>query len=307
MLIRQLEYAVALAREGHFGRAAASCWVSQPALSDAISSLEAELGVLIARRGRRYQGLTPEGELLVAWARRLLTERDELLSELTGGTQALSGKLRLGAIPTALPLVPLVTEALRRIHPGLGFTVRSLPGDEIMRRLATYELDAGLTYLGADPLPGEVRCLPLYEERYVLMTPSEGPLGERDEVTWAEAAKLPLCLLSPEMQNRRILDSRFRQDGVSAVPAVETDSLSVLNGHLRTGQWSSIVPQSWLRLLDRPAGTRLVRLAPPAVSATVGLVALAREPVPAVLRALLDVVANLDMRNAVGGERVEAL
>ncbi len=164
--LRQLEYLVALAREKHFARAAAACWVSQPTLSDGIRTLEAELGVAIVRRGQRYQGLTPEGERLVEFARRLLHERDELLKDIGVRDQALSGRLRIGAIPTSLPPLPLVTTPFRERHPGVDLTIRSLSSAEIDRQLKTIDLDVGLTYLDGDPL-GNVRKLALYEERYL--------------------------------------------------------------------------------------------------------------------------------------------
>lgn len=103
MLLRQLEYLVALARERHFARAAAACYVSQPSLSAAIRRLEHELDVPIVRRGRRYEGLTPEGEVVLAWAHRILAERDALHQELSALRGGLTGTLRLGVVPTALP------------------------------------------------------------------------------------------------------------------------------------------------------------------------------------------------------------
>lgn len=103
MLLRQLEYLVALARERHFARAAAACFVSQPSLSAAIRRLEHELDVPIVRRGRRYEGLTPEGEVVLAWAHRILAERDALHQELSALRGGLTGTLRLGVVPTALP------------------------------------------------------------------------------------------------------------------------------------------------------------------------------------------------------------
>ena len=308
MLIRQLEYLVALAREEHFGRAAAACWVSQPSLSDGISRLESEMGVSLVRRGRRYEGLTPEGKRLVSWAQRLLGERDELLAEFAADGQDLAGRLRLGVIPTALPPVPLITELFHQRHPQVAITVTSLSSDEISRRLTAFELDAGLTYMSSDSPHPDVRFLPLFEERYVVVTGRQGPLAESTAVTWAEVAQVPLCLLTSAMQNRRMLDARFEQDGVVVSPAIETDSLPVLAGHLRTGRWTSIVPQSWLPLFDLSleagsigAGSSLTMILPisgPELSSAVGLVVPAREPLPVMVEALLDVVADLDLQAA---------
>ncbi|CAN5240472.1 LysR family transcriptional regulator [soil metagenome] len=297
MLIRQLEYVVAVAREGHFGRAAASCWVTTPTLSDGVSRLEAELGVILVRRTRRYEGLTPEGEKLVAWAQRMLSERTDLVAELGAARRDVPGRLRIGVIPTALPAIPLITEELARRRPGVAVDVHSMPAQNIIRGLSTFELDAGLSYLDDSAVPGEITTLPLYSERYLVITPREGPLGDRQTVTWAQLAELPLCLLSRQLQNRRILDRRFDVEGISVSPGVETDSLSVLSGHLRTGLWTSVVPQSWLHLFGLPERTRLLPLSGEPLSATVGLMVLTREPMPTLVISLAETLKGMDLQN----------
>ena len=117
MFSRQLEYLVALDRERHFGRAAASCHVSQPALSEAIRSLERELGVPLVRRGRRFEGLTPEGERVLTWAQRAVANLRGLEQEVSRLREGLVGTLRLGAIPTSLPTSSLSDHAVPRAPP----------------------------------------------------------------------------------------------------------------------------------------------------------------------------------------------
>ncbi|MFJ3826276.1 LysR family transcriptional regulator [Streptomyces nodosus] len=177
MLLRQLEYLVALARERHFARAAAACYVSQPSLSAAIQRLEHELDVSIVRRGRSYEGLTPEGEVVLAWAHRILAERDALQQELSALRGGLTGTLRLGVVPTALPVASLLTTPFCERHPRAAVTLQSLSSEEIRHGLAEFELDAAMTYLDDDTLRQVLR-FPLYEERYVLLTPADGPLGD---------------------------------------------------------------------------------------------------------------------------------
>ena len=100
MLLRQLEYFVAVARERHFARAAESCYVSQPALSTSIAKLERELNVTLINRGQNFEGLTPEGERLVVWAKRVLAEHDALKAEAAAMRSGISATLRLGTGPT---------------------------------------------------------------------------------------------------------------------------------------------------------------------------------------------------------------
>lgn len=297
MIVRQLEYLAALGREGHFGRAAAACHVTQPTLSAGIRRLEDVLGVPIVRRARRYEGLTPEGERVLEWALRVLADVDGLYGEVDAMRHGLSGRLRIGAVPTSLTSVSLLTTALVARHPGVRVTVHSLNSMQIERGLHSFELDVGLTYLDSEPLAG-VRGLPLYRERYVLLTRADGPLGDRATVRWQEAAELPLALLTEDMQNRRIVDGIFREAGAEPRPTVETNSISTQYGHVRDGEWSAVMAAAWLHLLAVPEGMAAVPLVEPETTRSIGLVWLDREPEPLLTRALLDVVRDLDVEAA---------
>jgi DNA-binding transcriptional LysR family regulator len=308
MLLRQLEYLVALARERHFARAAAACFVSQPSLSAGIRKLERELDIPIVQHGARFQGLTPEGERVLLWAHRILGDRDALQQEIAAMHGGLTGTLRLGAIPTALTITSLLTTPFCERHPQAGVRLESLSSREIMRKLAEFEIDAALTYLDDEALQG-VHRLPLYEERYVLLTPEDGHReGEGDSgegagetVRWSQAAQLPLCLLSPRMRNRRILDELFAADGATASPAVESDTVDGLYAHLASGRWSSVISHAWLHMFGIPAGMRVVRLRGDGAAGCrprVGLVFAAHEPRPAMVRALLEVAGEVHVRDA---------
>ena len=160
MVIQHLAYLAALAREGHFGRAAASCHVSQPTLSAGIRRLEAEFGVSLVPRGQRFEGLTPEGERVLVWAHQILSDVDGMRQEVDAMRAGLTGRLRLGAIPTSLPSVSLLTAPFTARHPGVSVSIHSLTSRQIERGLDDYSLDVGLTYFDSEPLCG-VRTLPL--------------------------------------------------------------------------------------------------------------------------------------------------
>jgi DNA-binding transcriptional LysR family regulator len=296
MLLRQLEYLVALARERHFARAAAACYVSQPSLSAAIRKLEHELDVPIVRRGRRFEGLTPEGERVLEWAHKVLAERDALQQELSAMRGGLTGTLRMGAIPTALTATSLLTSPFCAAHPLARVSLRSLSSREITTGLADVELDIAMTYLDDETLH-HVRKVPLYEERYLLLTPAGSAVAEREAVRWAEVAALPLCLLSPAMRNRRIMNEYFAAEGVRATPAIESDTVSGIYAHLGSGQWSSVISHAWLHMFGVPSGMRVVPLAGPAHGPRVGLVFADRDPVPALARALLEVARRAGVRD----------
>ncbi|MFE0149056.1 LysR family transcriptional regulator [Nonomuraea sp. NPDC059007] len=296
MLLRQLEYLVALARERHFGRAAAACHVSQPSLSAAIGKLERELDVPLVRRGRRFAGLTPEGERVLLWAHRILADTDALRQDLSRMREGLAGTLRLGAIPTALTAASLLTTPFCERYPHVRVRLTSLSSRQIARRLADFEIDMAMTYLDDDEDLGEMRAVALYEERYLLLTPADGELAGRSTVRWAEVAALPLCLLAPEMRNRRILDAHFARAGAVAVAAIETDTVSALFAHVATHRWSSVIAHAWLHMFGVPEGMRVVRLEQVARQPRVGLVTAGAGPEPVIARALLEVAREVDLR-----------
>jgi DNA-binding transcriptional LysR family regulator len=218
-MIDKLEFIIALAREQHFGRAAETCNVSQPTLSAGIKQLEDTFGVLLVQRGSRYHGLTPEGERVLEWARRIVADTRAMRADIDALKRGLTGHLQIAAIPTALAMTAMLTTPYRARHPDVRFTIVSRTSIQVLSMLENLEVDAGLTYVDNEPL-GRVTTIPLYHEEYRLLTSSAGELGNRDQVTWAEVGKVPLCLLTADMQNRRIIDGLLT-DSVRAIPIVE--------------------------------------------------------------------------------------
>ncbi len=292
MFIRQLEYLTALDRERHFGRAAAACHAAQPTLSAGIRSLERELGVPLVRRGREFEELTPEGELILGWAQRALADIESLKQEASRLRGGLEGTLRIGAIPTSLPLSPLVTTRFRERHPRMRVRLISMSSRQIAHGLEHGEIEAGLTYLDNEPL-AHVDAVPLWRERYLLVTPAGGEFGSAQSVPWAVAAGLPLCLLTPEMQHRRIVDAAFASAGVTPEPAVETNSISTLIAHARAGL-QGITADTWLDANPLPDDLRAVPLVQPEIEHTIGLVTTTTIERTPVITELLDLLAGAD-------------
>ena len=298
MLLKHLQYLTALARERHFARAAAACQVTQPTLSAGIKQLEEQLGLLVVQRGQRFEGLTAEGERVLAWAQRITADAESLEQEASRLRHVLEGRLRIGVVPTALPAVPILASPLARQYPGVKLTVISDPSVDIQAGLDEFRFEAGITYLENEPL-SRVRSIPLYREQYLLITPAGGPLAGRTRVTWRQVAELPLCLLTPDMQNRRILNSHFAKAGVTVQPALETNSVFTLCALVRSGYWSSVLPHGFLPVLSGADGVTTLRLEGPA-SHTVGVVVSDREPLQPTATALLDVLDGLDWSSIEG-------
>ncbi len=295
MDIRQLQYLVALAREKHFTRAAHACNVTQPTLSGRIRQLELELGVPIVERGQRYQGLTQEGERVLKWAQLILNNWASMhqeLAHLATSDFGLTGRLALGGIPSALPMIPYLTRDVRRLHPHIDFTIMSLSSEEILRGLDDYSIDAGITYLDNEPINGLV-ATPLYIERYCLFIPDGHPLAERQSITWREAAELPLGLLTSNMQNRRIIDRAFRSVNCRPVPALETNSVINLYSNVRLMGLASVMPHYILSILGNEPGLKAIPLKEPELAHSVGLVTQDRDPIAPLVRAFREAAATL--------------
>ncbi|NGO75068.1 LysR family transcriptional regulator [Streptomyces sp. YC504] len=294
MLFRQLEYFVAVARERHFARAAESCYVSQPALSAAIAKLERELNVTLINRGHTYEGLTPEGERLVVWAKRILAEQEAFKAEVAAVQSGITGTLRLGTEPTASTTLALPVGAFCSAHPLAKVQVRSrLATKELLRQLREFELDAVIGYFGADDQEG-LQIVPLYEERYMVVS-GDQLLPPAATMTWAEAAQLPLALLTPDMRIRQLIDEVLTRSGLVATPQVETDSIASLYAHVGVGEWASIVPHSWLRAMPVIGRTRAVRLVAPDVRAQVSVAIHAATPGSVAARAFVAAATGLSL------------
>lgn len=285
--IRQLEYLAALARERHFGRAAKACFVSQPALSSGIQRLEAELGVTIVQRGQRFHGFTHEGLTVVSWANRILAERDALHGDLDRLRGGLTTTLRIGVIPSSVPVSPMVTDQFRLAHPGARIRVEGMSAPEIARRLVEFEIDAGITYLEEGMSP-TMRTMTLYRERYFVLVPADHPFADRDEVTWRDASTLELCTMTPTMRNRQILDNAMALDGAQLRPAVETNDAGAMYAYIVERGMASIVSQAWIHSFGVPTGMNARLLHPMTGPEAVGLVALDQHPPSTITNALWD-------------------
>ncbi len=298
MILRHLEYLVALEREQHFGRAAKACGVTQPTLSAAIKELEAELNVLIVERGQKYQGLTPEGERTLAWARRILADCAGLKQDVNDAQLSLSGRLVLGVIPTALASLGILTAAFREAHPDVRLTVLSMTSASIQRGLDSFELEAGITYLDNEPLQN-VRSLPLYREHYFLVTGNTNLFPKRRHVSWSEVAQLPLCLLTPDMQNRRIVDAAVSDAGETLNPVIETNSILALYSYVRNDSVATVLTQTALHLLGRPNWLRALPVHQPELHRTIGLVYPDRDPQQPMTKAFVDVAKSQNIERMV--------
>ena len=143
-VLEKLEFMIALAREKHFGRAAESCGVAQPTLSQGVQQLEEMLGVPLVKRSSRFLGFTPEGERVLVWARRLVGDAHAMRQEILGMQRGHGAQLRIAAMPAAMPLIAALTAPFQLHHPTVRFALLTRTFDEIAALLNARETDAGV-------------------------------------------------------------------------------------------------------------------------------------------------------------------
>jgi DNA-binding transcriptional LysR family regulator len=285
-MLDKLEFLLLLARERHFGRAAEAAGVTQPTFSSAVKSLEENLGATLVERGSRFRGFTPEGERVLEWARRLVGDARTMRQELQSLKGNLSGHLRIGAIPTTLPFAPNLTVPFHERFPEVGISVISATSTEILTSLENLEIDVGMSYIDNEPI-GRMTAVPLYEEQYMLLVTARSHLGQLPGISWNDASKLPLCLLTPDTQSRRIIDRILRENGEGREPTFESNSMMTLFTHVRTGHWVGIVPSRLMDTLERPRHLKTIPLHSPSVKQMIGLLVRERQPHSPVVSAFI--------------------
>lgn len=178
MTLRDLQYVVAVADFGHFGRAAEACHVSQPTLSGQLRKLEDALGLTLFERGRRGARLTRAGEAIVAEARRTLASAARIRALAAAAQDPLAGEFTLGMIPTIAPyLIPRFVTHLGEALPDLDVIYREDVTDRLNADLLAGNLDAAI--LATPPVDDALEAVDLYDEPFALVTPEGTPAPAR--------------------------------------------------------------------------------------------------------------------------------
>ncbi|HVQ03484.1 MAG TPA: LysR substrate-binding domain-containing protein, partial [Burkholderiaceae bacterium] len=295
-LLEALRYLAALDQHRHFGRAAMACRITQPALSNAIRALETELGVPVVRRSRQYEGLTAEGEVVLAHAHRLLREAEAMRQELHSREEAPRGRLQIGAVPTAMTIATRFALRVRERHGGLAPVVRSLSSQEIEAGIENLSLDVGLGYTGRTEVGARaMQVWPQYAEAYYVVQRAPGSAGALRvgaPIGWREASTLPLTLLTPDMHNRTIVDQAFREAGAEVNATLETNSVLALLTALAAGDVAAVLPGALVRSVLNVADLLARPLVEPTVSTPIGFMSSKSERATPALRAALTIAQD---------------
>jgi LysR family transcriptional regulator, hydrogen peroxide-inducible genes activator len=287
--LRQLQYAVAVADALSFRRAAERCRVSQPTLSAQLAQLEDAIGVRLFERNRRRVLLTPAGHDLVARARRLLLEADDLVQAAKRAIDPLAGSLRIGVIPTISPyLLPSATPRLRKRFGALTIAWVEDKTDVLVRSLRAGELDAALVALEADL--GEVEHETVGKDPFVLVARPDHPLVQK---------KAPVKLAELDGAEVLLLDEGhcFREQALElcgTARATELElratSLSTLVQMVAGGAGVTLLPALALPSETRRADLRARAFAAPVPHRTLALIWRPQSPLSAALKQVAEVL-----------------
>lgn len=290
-LLEALRYLAALDQHRHFGRAAQACHITQPALSNALRALEAELGVALVRRSRQYEGLTTEGEVALAHAHRLLHGTESLRQELASLCGAPRGQLKIGVVPSAEPVAARFAARLQAEHPGIRPVVRSLSSQDIEAGIDSLAIDMGLGFVERTEVAAhKLQVLPQYREHYFLVQQMGRAKALRfgPPMTWRDAAAHALVLLTPEMHNRAVVDRALREAGAQVAPAMETSSvLALVLAVQAAAGLAAVLPGALVGTVRAHQGLQARPLVSPEVRTAVGWLTSGNAPASQAVKAAL--------------------
>jgi len=291
MTLTELRYIVAVARERHFGRAAETCFVSQPTLSVAVKKLEEELGVTLFERGPGEVTLTPGGQSIVEQAQRVLEEASRIREIAAAGRDPLAGPLRLGAIYTIGPyLLPKLIPILRKSAPAMQLLIQENFTHRLAESLKSGEVDVILVALPFVEPAVDTRAV--YDEPFFVAVPKGHPWEGRKRVTSDELTRESLLLLGEGHCFRdQVLDichTVRSKDRSSLSRTVEGGSLETIRQMVAGGVGVTVLPATSVAPGAAPGGDliRILPFAKPIPSRRVGLAWRRSFPRPQAIEAL---------------------
>lgn len=293
LTLRQLRYFDALARHGHFGRAAAACAISQPALSVQIRELEETLGMPLFDRNTRQVTLTGFGAEVAGRVEAILRSVEELGDLARRSRGRMVGRFRLGVIPTVAPyLLPRLVARLAQVHDALDIHVRETLTRTLIAELAAGELDAAIVALPvSEPQLTEV---PLISEDFVLVRPqAEAALPVPD----AQSLRQMKLLLLEEGHCFRDQALAFCETGpATAREVLDASSLATLVQLVGAGIGVTLIPEMAVPVETVSAAVSVASFAEPRPSRTIGMVWRRSNPLDAQLREIAEEVRHVGIR-----------
>jgi LysR family hydrogen peroxide-inducible transcriptional activator len=294
LTLKQLRYFEALAKHGHFGRAADVCAISQPALSVQIKDLEQSLGARLFERDTRHVRLTAFGEQFGGRVRDILRAVDELGSLARASAGGLAGRLRIGVIPTIAPyLLPELIRAMGQAHPDVEVHVRETMTEKLLDELGSGTIDTAILALPIDD-PGLVE-VPLFDEALMLVRPASEagtPVPNRDSLR-----DMRLLMLEEGHCFREQALSFCDMRGVRQREGLDGSSLSTLVQMVGAGIGITLIPEMAVGVETKAAPVCVGRFAAPEPVRTVGMIWRKTNPLDAQFREVAQIVKQAAVGN----------
>lgn len=291
MTIKQLRAFLAVAQTLSFAQACERLHLSQPALSLAIKSLEDSLGGPLLARTTRSVGLTPEGEVLLPIARRLLADWDNAEELLRQHFTLQLGKISVAAMPSfAGNLLPLALKAFRSRHPRVNVAVHDVINEQVLEMVRNRRVELGIAF-EPEAVEGLV-FTPFYTDRFVAVVPAGSALADRSGLSWGELLQESFITLQRPSVVRLLLEESLTSHGLQLPVAFESHQLVTVGRMVANGLGVSAVPTLCSGQMEE-LGARCLALDEPRIERRIGLLRLADHKLSAAAQALCDVLESI--------------
>jgi LysR family carnitine catabolism transcriptional activator len=295
---RQIKAFIAVAETGSFTEACALLHLSQPALSISIKNLEETLGGRLIARTTRALGLTPEGEVFLPVARRLLADWDDALGDVHNLFAKRRGKLKIAAMPSfATSQLPPILRRYHDSYPDISVSVDDVIAENVVDLVRSGKAEIGVAFAPVDT--GEdLEIKPLFTDRFVAALPPQHPLADQKTVSWSALVKSPLLLLQRPSSIRELIEKTLAANDIAMTVGFEAHQLVTLGRMVACGLGVSVVP-TLSRDQMESLGVVCRTLTRPAIAREVSVVTRRRYPLSAAAQAMLDVIDDYFRRHGV--------
>ena len=229
---------------------------------------------------------------MLAFAQTMALEYESLRADLSNGASKMFGMLRVGVIPSALPLIPELTLPFHQQHPRVNLKIVNINPPEVLQRLDDFSIDVAISYL-EEEASRRCRTHRLYAESFGLLIRKGTLYSGRKFVSWEEASRLRLCLLAPEMQHGGTLPAGLFGKGVARLSYVETNSIIALYSEVRTGACCSVLPRSLATMANETDELETLLLPKSGKQACVGILMVNREVYSPLAEAFFKIASNV--------------
>jgi len=286
--LKQLRAFVAIAESGSFAEASEQVHLSQPALSIAIKNFEDCIGGKLLARSTRKVALTPEGQLFIPVAKRMIADWDEAFTDLNNLFSLQRGKLAIAAMPSyASTELPMLLKTFRDNYPQVNIKVHDVIAEDTVAMVRTGKVELGITF---DPgLYDDLIFEPLFTDQFIAVIPIDHPLCSHSKISLVSLAKFPFISMQQPSSIRALLDNFLLEQNIKLTAEFETNQFATIGQMVHSGLGVSVMPALYQKQL-LSIGVECRPLKAPAISRRVGLITRKRYPLSSAAQALIDII-----------------